>query len=92
MRHLAALHVILCEMEMPFISSCFSYPYSLRETGDLPSAGIFAECILSGTRQIRLYQVFFSALGKDGFAECFFSALGLAKMALPSAFFRHSAK
>ena len=70
----------------------------------LTAAGSFAECILSSTRQRRLCRVFFSALGKDGFAECFFSALGKdvfcrvpffgtrQNASLPSAFFRCSAK
>ena len=34
-------------------------PEPLLETGTLPSAGSFAECILSGTRQRRLCRVFF---------------------------------
>ena len=63
---------------------------ALPETGTLPSAGSFAECILLGTRQRRLCRVFFSALGKDGFAECFFSTR--QRCILPSAIFRHSAK
>ena len=50
---------------------------SLPETGTLPSAGSFAECILSGTRQRRVCRVFF---------------WHSAKMALPSVFFWHSAK
>ena len=64
--------------------------YSLLETGTLPSDGSFAECILSGTRQRWLCQVFFSALCKNGFAECFLGTQ--QRCILPGAIFRHSAK
>ena len=64
---------------------------TLPETGTLPSAGSFAECILQGTRQRRLCRVFFSALGKDVFCRVpFFGTRQNAS--LPSAFFWHSAK
>ena len=66
-------------------------PEPLLETGTLPSAGSFAECILSGTRQRRLCRVFFFGTRQRWLCRVFF--LGTRQRCiLPSAIFRHSAK
>ena len=69
---------------LPVSTSLTNNKLTLRETGDLPSARVFAECILSGTRQ----------------RPCLPSARKIhsankntrQNTSLPSVFFWHSAK
>ena len=81
MRHASMTDRGFKTMEQKWHLSCYSsvlHNHSLLETGTLPSAGSFAECILSGTRQRRLCRVFFFGTRQ--------------RCILPSAIFRHSAK
>ena len=69
-----------------------NYKESLLETGTLPSAGGFAECILSGTRQCQIkYTRQTKTHGKIRLCRVFFSGTR-QRCILPSAIFWHSAK
>jgi hypothetical protein len=63
---------------------------ALPENGTLSSAKWFAECSFLGTRQKSSLSSAKKTLGKDLFAECFFTHS--AKKDFAECFFKHSAK